>query len=490
MKDAVRHCGAQRVRIKKQQDFDPNLAKFPYTRTSLNQLEPEASFAIQINEFLKTMLCILHQDDRLVPVKDKYVIVKPMITDMFRILWKRKEFVKDRIFWEEMYHISTYFYKLFNTHPSHDIGGIPTVRVTKHNDAAWFWVHIMREKKWNMDPSSTRYVGTLVHVDTHCDDNAIQYPIVLRKVGKRVLDGKATEHDWKVYRTLAWDIGAAVTAFQVMTRARDWFWIYPQWIRHKENDMDVVLGLFHPHARLRQNDPPLLKKMYKKRDRLVSNAFYNVSDFSLRDVPKMVDGPETELIKVSRTDAPLKEEMDEETLKEAHPRFAQVFAALEPAVFRARKPHTPRQWREIGEELSPRYILDMDLDYFCSNGKDPYKKSYEKETYDVHSFGRVDVPNFSRFPRSMTDGDHVIEMAGKKVKREVKMVRQRIVEFLRGIRLLKRMGKVPSIISLSDSTGVNFGEKEYFSFGNEYLPRYFALFVHMFLIDGLKRIFG
>ena len=68
-------------------------------------------------------------------------------------------------------------------------------------------------------------------------------------------------------------------------------------------------------------------------------------------------------------------------------------------------------------------------------------------------------------------------------------IEKRISSFLDGIRVLKKNGKTPSLISISDSTGSDFADEKDFSFGNEYTPRIFALLIHFKITDGLSKIF-
>lgn len=470
---SMKHCGDIKIKIS---DKDISTKDYPYVQEVMNELQPGNFFGEQMNSYIEKIECILQQD---IPIDKKYETLRPVIISLYQILWKRKQFVKDKVFWEELYHKYTYFYKFLNAHPIYgNVGNIPVVKVTKHNDAPWYWMNIMKN-------NNLKTLGQVMHVDTHADSNDIQYPEKLREIGKRIMNGQATNKDWKLFRTLSWDIGAAVTSYQIMTKTEAWFWIVPSWIKHREGDFEVVQAIFNTKAKLRSSDPSMLEQMYDKKDKLVSTRFFGISGQK-----KPNDGPDVQTIRV-----PKREEDIADGILDGKPssRFKEVFKALEPAVFKLRKPNGDRgKWKKIGHELSDKYILDIDLDYFCSNGIDFFKTDeYKKWSYDVYSTGRTNVPDFTMYPRAMNDPkrNNKIAKFTEKTKSEVKLILKRIDEFIVGIKILKGMGKIPSVISISDSTGVNFQDTEYFSFSNEYLPRYYALFVHMIIIDKLKEIF-
>ena len=467
-------CGSTNVDIVKN---DPVYASFPYAKKVMDELQPKNFFGEQLNTYIINIDCIQKQN---IPVDEKYEKALPMIEKLFKILWSRKQFVEDKIFWEELYHKYTYFYKFLNSHPVYgNIKGIPVVKVTKHNDAAWYWVNVMKDK-------NLKTLGQVMHVDTHADSNDVQYPIELKDIGRKILDGTATNEDWKKYRALSWDIGAAVTSYQIMTKTEDWYWIVPKWIRHREYEADVIQGIYNRNGRVRKDDPSILMQMHDEKDKLVASRFFG---FGIKKLPN--DGPDIQKIRVPKKEQSLANEIANGNLSG---RVKELFHTLEPATFKLRKPDgNVKKWRKIGKALTDTYILDIDLDYFCSNGIDSFeKKEYNKTGYDVYSHGRHNIPDFTMYPRAISDPKRN-EKANKstmKSKAEVKLIIQRINEFAKGIKALKTMGKIPSVISISDSTGVNFTETEYFSASNEYLPRYYALFVHMFVVNKLKDIFN
>ena len=73
----------------------------------------------------------------------------------------------------------------------------------------------------------------------------------------------------------------------------------------------------------------------------------------------------------------------------------------------------------------------------------------------------------------------------------IKQIKNRMNIFLKGIKYLKNKGKIPSAIIICDSTSAPFAKRsKHHTHYNEYVPQQYALWIHMTIQSGLKKIFS
>lgn len=148
--------------------------------------------------------------------------------------------------------------------------------------------------------------------------------------------------------------------------------------------------------------------------------------------------------------------------------------------------------------ITNNYILNIDLDYFISNGRfktdDILNNVYEEEVEDQLTSNLEEI-NFEA-----TDKKSCSEIINK-LNNEIKSIRQHIDKFLIFINNLKEKGKIPKMIILCDSSRVNFslidsssGCGDYLgnlgnNMTNSYLPKRYAFWLRNTLIEQIKLLF-
>jgi hypothetical protein len=143
----------------------------------------------------------------------------------------------------------------------------------------------------------------------------------------------------------------------------------------------------------------------------------------------------------------------------------------------------------IGENKN--YVLDIDLDYFVSNGTKLNKKNYFEEPYDVASFDRTKTIIFNENnPRNFGEQTDELLDFEENLKMEIKEIDKRVKKFFKLISSLKNKGYIPSYISICDSTNIEFSYcRECNTQSNGYVPTNLGLYINSVVYNGLVNIF-
>lgn len=356
-----------------------------------------------------------------------------LIGRVYDFLKERREFLDDKEFWIELHVRSVFYYSTtFGKEGKLKTVGklkIPYVEVTMHNLGVLEWIKIMRTGK---------ELGAHVHFDTHDDMNPVYKPLEFIKITKGNLKNSRIKEE-------LWDIGQPVTAFSLINGQSDIIWVIPKWTPDKQGSFDVALT-----SNLKGDNFNHYLTMDK---RLKSNITFEVVN---------------------------KSEMNQDK-----------YEIYNEITFSIIKPMgSKKKWEQLASKIPGKYyIFDLDLDYFVCNGK-PFNKNYFKEFFDIMSDSRTDMKDISNFPRFIFEKRPVYNKLKERLDKEINLIDKRIKDFIKGIGILKSKGKVPSMISLSDSTGATFSAcPDCANVGNEYVPRYFAYYVHQNVFEGLNNLF-
>lgn len=359
----------------------------------------------------------------------KYQKAQSVIERVYKELIKRKDFLADRHFWDELHDRMVYYYNYLNE--KNLSKSLPLFRVVLHNDAVRWWLKCKRRGKIS---------GPLVHFDTHDDMGLPDKTNGLLKNGKLDEDGIAKGNCGQIY----WPI----TCMLISKGIDQVIWAMPNWVYDDDNGFTQHLISKTP-----------------------SQGFVYYRD---EDQPKdnfIMEG-DVEIVSSNKIE-------DSSFLFDHEFRFDRL------------KVIDRKSWTKLGRIIDDKhFILDIDLDYFVTNGDVCNKAEYQEEFYDLESTGRVhDMPGM-RTPREAYTDD-VSEEAKKALRKEWKMVEKRIQTFLSGLAELKRKGITPCCIDISDSAPSFFGgQPESGVLSNNYTPKYFVPAIHFLLYKGFEKLYS
>lgn len=152
--------------------------------------------------------------------------------------------------------------------------------------------------------------------------------------------------------------------------------------------------------------------------------------------------------------------------------------------------------------LEPGYVLSLDLDYICSNGRDAKdQKSARIDDNDPASPIRAreceprDV--YDPFDNEIPDKDETVWRRGTRpvdvhnaMRNELAAVRERVAAFERMVERLVAVAGYPSAVVISDSANVVFSSlSDHATLLNNFLPSYYALYLRRLVFGALHRAF-
>jgi len=270
----------------------------------------------------------------------------------------------------------------------------------------------------------------LLHVDSHVDMNPVHAGGGrLRRLGRRVAQGRSPP---RALDPLLWDIGGVVTAYLALGGLRDVVWLHPAWVR----------------ARPAHRTPVAL---VRERGRLTYRAERG-----------------------SGLRAGLR-------LAALRPQDDQIFRYTQ---LRAR---TRGQWERLRSALGERFVLDIDLDYFVTNGVENHGGVYESEARSPLRRRRCRI---TQAPRQYSASTAEMSRRRRQVHAELRAIDERIRSFASGLRQLQRRGCVPTLVSLSDSAATLGGLTDGISWSNNYTPAHLVMYVKTRLLRRLRRLYG
>lgn len=359
----------------------------------------------------------------------KYVKAQHIISSVTQKLLIRNNYVAFRPMWEELHDRMVYYYDYLNK--SNLNKSMPLFRETLHNEVVKWWLECKSRGKLS---------STLLHFDTHDDMGLPSTSKYLLKGGSLYEEGIKNGACGQIY----WPITCIL-----LSKAVDHVvWCTPKWIYDDDASYDQVLVCWKDgddFVYLRDMDQP--KDKYRMKSDVV-----------------LVKGPIN----------------DSKEYSFYHPhRFDRV------------KSNTKKEWTKLSKMIDDKkFILDIDLDFFVTNGDKISQKEYKDNFSDIESVGRIHGLPGVITPRATYDDPHSKEVI-KALNKEAKFIHARVDKFLEGLSILQDKGIVPSCISLSDSApSFMSGDTSRAVFTNQYTPKYFIPFLHSLLLSGLHGLYG
>ena len=363
----------------------------------------------------------------------KYQKAKPLLDKTTDDLMKKKNFVAYRPMWEELHDRMVYYYNYCNESSLNK--SIPFFCVSLHNEAVPLWLEMKHRGKLS---------NTIVHFDTHDDmglPDSSEY--LLKKDGaldeKCIRQGSCGQIYWPI------------TCLLMSKGIDNVVWALPKWVYDDNNVFEQALVCD------KQDEFYYLRSSEENKD-----------NFLLED--------DIEIVKPKKM-------KDPSTFKLYHPH----------TYYRLRV-YNDSGWENLKKIIlkandNKMFILDIDLDFFVTNGDKMSVKEYKKEFDDLESIGRVHgLPGITT-PREAYNEPEGVKYNNNLMK-ELKLIKKRVEIFLNGLAMLKKSGIKPCCIDISDSAPSFFsGDTSRAVLTNQYTPKYFVPVLHMWLRRGFKKLY-
>ena len=361
-------------------------------------------------------------------MKYKYEKSKPLLELTTKLLMKKENFLLYRPMWNELHDCMVFYYDYRNKENLNK--SIPLFSITLHNEAVKWW--LMYKNKGHLS-------STLLHFDTHDD-------MGLPDTRKGLLTDKGKLDRKNIQKGSCGQIYWPVTCMLLSKGIDKVIWCIPSWV-YDTNLTEVEQVLVH----------------YKKKDTFAY----------LRTNGSKKDEYTLDIDIIPSIDR--KKDMD----------FYKLHA------FSRLKVATLKGWERLSKDIGTKskFILDIDLDFFVTNGDAYSKEEYKVDFGDLESTGRTHgVPGVT-VPRAAYEDD-VSQQLTNKLNKEFGLIKKRVKIFLDGLRLLKKKGQLPCCISIADSAPSFFSGSALRSvWTNSYTPKYFIPVLRCLLRKGLKKIY-
>jgi hypothetical protein len=359
-------------------------------------------------------------------MSNKYKQAKPLLNSISNTLIERNDFLLFRPMWEELHDRMVYYYDYLNN--SNLSKKIPLFCTTLHNEAVKWWLEAKKRNKFS---------GTLIHFDTHDDMGLPDTSKYLLKKGK-------TLNENGIIKGACGQIYWPVTCILLSKQVDHVIWALPKWVYDDDKGFNQALVC-------NENNIEYIRSKKEKKDkfRLEGDVFLvNEDDLN----PKL-------------------------------------YTFYHPHRLNRMKLATNSSWNKLEQIMTTNdFVLDIDLDFFVTNGGKASLATYKKDFTDLESTGRVHGLPGKITPRTLYD-DEKSRKFNKQLKDEVKLIKKRVEIFLNGLKKLKENGIKPRCINLSDSTASLFsGNYKRAVFTNEYTPKYYVPLLHHLLLDGFNEL--
>lgn len=422
----------------------------PRKRQHSYQTESQSKINLAIRPMvnnLELLRAIEHDDDTTLATKFK--LAKPLIDQTLDLLTKDPpNFLLHRPLWDELHDRMGHYFHYLNTYNLKH-SKIPLIRTTLHN----------RFASWYYRGQPEKYGSILLHVDSHDD---LQAP---DPDGTVLPDTAEVDTEGMAHGACA-QINFTATCLIMSKHVHSYLWLIPQWVY--DNDYQAQQYLTYDHQRQKL-------QFHRTKNQPKDPYLYDA---------------ETDLI----------------TKKTLHSMQTDPSQRYQMIPFQLNRIHIEKSagWKKVKRTLDQRlktlkvkstpknrkFILNIDLDYFVTNGDKHSRDQYKQDFDDLQSSLRVHGLPGIRTPREMYT-DRRSRAFAKRLDRERKAIDDRIVIFLLGLKNLKAHGYTPGIIGLAGSTPSFFsGDIETAVYTNNYTPKYFVPYIQSRLIKGFQGLYG
>lgn len=405
--------------------------------------EALSEYNIHIQPIVRVLYELREIEHSRYSMTQKFRKARPLLDTTLNMLCKYRDFLLHRPLWNDLHDRMVYYYEYLN-HENLNKCSMPLFRTTLHNDVVKWWVNMIKHNKLR---------GPLLHFDTHDD---MQIP---KNVGELLTKNGNLSH-LAIKRGLCSKINYPVTCLLMTKKVSHVFWCMPEWVY----DDDLSVNQYVSVCRKKIN------KIGCDRSELIylRSSKEKKDKYLLKDDVKVVNPKTME---------------NKENFLLLHP-------------FKFDRVHTEKKsdFNKIGYKIndsSKYFILDIDLDYFVTNGDNVPREIYKKYFNDLESYYRVHEDPGIRNPQELYAEPKALKIK-KALDKELREIEKRIDIFLSGLKILKNKYRlVPSSINFSDSTpSLLSADHSNAVMSNHYAPKYFVPFLHSKVIEGFHQLYG
>lgn len=394
------------------------------------ETEATSEYNIGISSIVSDLYKLRQIEHSTSDISKKYSKASVIIKQVTQKLLDRNNYVAFRPMWDELHDRMVYYYSYLNEKNLEK--SMPLFRETLHNEVVKWWLECKSRGKLS---------STLLHFDTHDDMGLPSTSKYLLKNGSLYEEGIKDGACGQIY----WPI----TCILLSKKIDHVIWCTPKWIYDDDEGFDQALVCWKY-----EDDIVYLRDKNQPKD-----------NYRMKSDVVLIKGP-------------LKN--DDKKYSFYHPhRLDRV------------KSYTKRGWTKLSKIIDDKkFILDIDLDFFVTNGDKISHKEYKNNFSDIESTGRVHGLPGIIIPRATYDDPHSKKII-KELNKEAKFIQKRVDKFIEGLSSLKDKGIIPCCISISDSApSFLSGDTSRAVFTNQYTPKYFIPFLHSLLLSELHRLYG
>lgn len=369
----------------------------------------------------------------------KYAKAKPLINKTTSLLIKYKDFLSHRPLWNELHDCMVYYYDYLNLVNLNQ--SIPLFRGNLHNEFGEWYYKLYKH-------TGHYIIGSLLHFDTHDDMGLLDNKNIIKNkhVNVQLMSTNGCNQ-----------INYPVTCLLLNKKLNHIVWALPKWTYDHDYSTDQYL------VSCKKN----IKGIAHKNDLIFLRPNNSIHDQYLA---------KSDIVVVNQ--------------KYLNPTFYNFFHK-----FKFDRIHTNllTNWHTLAHNIinmnHNTFILDIDLDYFVTNGDIVEKTIYMNDFNDLQSDIRSHGEPPMTLPRDAYT-DNISLKYNKLLQKEFKAINVRLKTFIKGCKILKHYKLYPVLINFSDSTPSFFSGNPYrATFNNNYTPKYFVPYIHHFLIKELNKLY-
>lgn len=354
--------------------------------------------------------------------------------------------------WKHLYMLGARLYPVQNKKAER--APLPVYEVNGHHLSVPFWIK----------ESQRRDVGPLFHLDTHNDMRAVPSPNEVLKAVENLKRGVNVKDAWHTISHAIYDCAMPVAGGVLTAGYQRVIWGKPSWNGYTEFvNRRFFFAVPRKGTPVYVADPRWTAKKKKSKARDVKDASSKRSHFRLYYDPKM----EPKKKAVASADAWVTIQPSQRPLQKMFELFRPFWLSILTTDTTLRDDGYDSGTGMFSQLLQAipkgRFTLDLDLDYFASiDSTEGYKRA------------------------AGSDPEWDQDLFAKRRKK----LKPRLTQFRNMLVALKKRGRVPSVITIADSTYMTFALDSEAEGQSEYTPIEHTAYLRLAVRDIFREVYG